>query len=169
MRTAVYPGSFDPLTNGHLDVIKRAQSFFDKLYVLVAKSFDKKPLFSIEERIKLIQDSISSFNENIEVVEWSGLTVDFAKKHEAGCIIRGVRSSVDFRMEQTLANINYELSPDCETLLLCCRPEFRDVSSRLVKEIAMYDERSRNLDKFVPVNVQKALLEKMKKIRNDEK
>lgn len=169
MEAAVYPGSFDPLTNGHLDVIKRAQGFFDTLYVLVAKSFDKKSLFSAEERLKLIKESVSEFDEKIKVVEWSGLTVDFAKEHDVKYIVRGVRSSVDFRMEQTLANINHELYPGCETLLLCCRPEFRDVSSRLVKEIAMYDGKTRSLDKFVPANVQKALTERMKEIRDGKK
>lgn len=160
MKTAVYPGSFDPLTNGHLDVIVRAQDFFDKLFVLVAKSFDKNPLFTSEERVEMIKASLKSYGDSIEVVEWSGLTVDFVKEYKVDCIVRGVRSSMDFRMEQSLANINRELLADCETLLLCCRPEFRDVSSRLVKEIAGHQG---DVSKFVPEHVRKALVAKMKK------
>jgi pantetheine-phosphate adenylyltransferase len=154
MKTAVYPGSFDPITNGHLDVVERAQSFFDKLYILVAHSFDKTPLFTTKERIKLIEESTAKYTGKIEIVSWTGLTVDFLKKNNVDCIVRGVRSSVDFRAEQTLANVNYELYPDCETLLLCSRPSFRDVSSRLVKEIAHHGG---GIEKFVPSNVSKAL------------
>ena len=159
MKTAVYPGSFDPITNGHLDVIERAQSFFDKLYILTAHSFDKSPLFSIEERLGLIEKSTAPFKSKVEVVTWSGLTVDFVKEHKVDCIVRGVRSSVDFRAEQTLANVNHELYSDCETLLLCCRPAYRDLSSRLVKEIAHHGG---NIDKFVPEHVSQALKFKFK-------
>lgn len=147
MKTAVYPGSFDPVTFGHLDVIKRAQNFFDKLYILVAVSFEKKPLFNAEERALMLKDLV---NENVEVIIWDGLTADFVKEKNVDCIIRGVRSSVDFRMEQTLANVNLELNEKCETLLFCCRPEYRDVSSRLVKEIASHGG---SVEKFVPENV----------------
>jgi pantetheine-phosphate adenylyltransferase len=157
MKTAVYPGSFDPITNGHLDIVGRAHKFFDKLYVLVARSYDKTGLFTVEERLELIKESVASFSGKIEIVEWSGLTTDFVKQNDVSCIIRGVRSSVDFRTEQTLANINHELYESCETLLLCCRPEYRDVSSRLVKEIAMHNGK---LNKFVPNHVAEALIKK---------
>jgi len=154
MKTAVYPGSFDPITNGHLDVVERAQSFFDKLYILVAHSFDKSPLFTTEERIELIKKSTQVFSDRIEIVSWSGLTVDFVKKNKIDCIIRGVRSTVDFRTERTLANVNYELYSECETILFCCRPVYRDLSSRMVKEIAHHGG---EIGKFVPVHVAKAL------------
>lgn len=160
MRTAVYPGSFDPLTLGHLDIIDRAQVFFDKVYILVAKSFDKKPLFSVEERSEMVKIAVEKFGDQVEVVEWGGLTVDFMKEYKVSTIVRGVRSSVDFRMEQTLANVNNELFSDCETMLLCCRPQFRDLSSRLVKEIAMHGG---ELSKFVPAHVEKAIKEKINK------
>lgn len=159
MKTAVYPGSFDPVTNGHLDIIERAQNFFDKLYILTAYSYDKSSLFTVEERLELIKKSVNDFSDKIEVVSWSGLTVDFVKEYKIDFMVRGVRSSVDFRAEQTLANVNYNLHEDCETLLLCCRPNFRDVSSRLVKEIAHHNGA---LDKFVPKHVAKALRSKYK-------
>ncbi|MGH1467758.1 MAG: pantetheine-phosphate adenylyltransferase [Bdellovibrionales bacterium] len=170
MKFAVYPGSFDPLTKGHIDIIERAQGFFDKLYILVAKSFDKKPIFTVEERVALIRESVAqmdfTFKDKIEVIEWSGLTVDFAKEHDVSCIVRGVRSSVDFQMEQTLANVNHELFPGCETLLLCCRPQFRDLSSRLVKEIAQHKG---SISKFVPEHVEKALALRIEELRSDRK
>lgn len=147
MKTAVYPGSFDPVTFGHLDVIQRAQNFFDKLYILVAVSFDKKPLFTAEERAELLKEHV---DENVEIIIWDGLTANFVRDRNVDCIIRGVRSSVDFRMEQTLANVNLELNDKCETLLFCCRPKYRDVSSRLVKEIASHGG---SVNKFVPKNV----------------
>jgi len=157
MKTAVYPGSFDPITKGHLDVVERAQSFFDKLYILVAHSFDKSPLFTQQERLELIQQTTSGFKGPIEIVSWSGLTVDFVKQNQIDCVIRGVRSSSDFRAEQTLANVNYELYSGCETLLLCCRPEYRYLSSRLVKEIASHGG---DISKFVSPCVAEALQKK---------
>lgn len=158
MKTAVYPGSFDPLTLGHLDIIDRAQVFFDKVYILVAKSFDKKPMFSSEERSEMMRQAVEKFGDHVEVIEWGGLTVDFMKEYKVQNIVRGVRSSVDFRMEQTLANVNTELFSDCETVLLCCRPQFRDLSSRLVKEIAVHEG---ELSKFVPPHVEKAIKQKI--------
>jgi len=158
MKTAVYPGSFDPPTKGHVDVIERASRFFDHLYVLVAESFDKNPVFSAEERKKMLEKSLpKSTASKIEVVIWEGLTVNFLKERKVDGIIRGVRSTVDFRDEQTLANINSKLYDDCETLLFCCRPEYRDVSSRIVKEVAKHGG---DLDEFVPDYVKQKLLER---------
>ena len=159
MKTAVYPGSFDPLTNGHLDVIERAQSFFDKLYILVAHSIDKSPLFTTDERLEMIKSATKPFQGKVEVKAWSGLTVDFVEENNIRAIIRGVRSSEDFRAEQTLANVNYTLRPECETLLFCCRPEYKDISSRLVKEIAYHGG---GVEKFVPEHISAALTSKFK-------
>lgn len=160
MKSAVYPGSFDPPTNGHLDIILRAEKFFDKLYILVAKSYEKSSLFSAEERVSLLKEVLGSKSEKVEILFWSGLTVDFVKKFEVDCIVRGVRSSVDFRAEQTLANVNHKLYKGCETLLFCCLPEYRDVSSRMVKEIATYGG---VLDAFVPKSIEEALKNKLRK------
>jgi pantetheine-phosphate adenylyltransferase len=158
MKTAVYPGSFDPPTKGHIDVIERAARFFDHLYVLVAESYDKNPMFLAEERKKMLETALpESVLSKVEVVVWSGLTVNFVKEKEVDGIIRGVRSTVDFRDEQTLANINSKLYKNCETLLFCCRPEYRDVSSRIVKEVAKHGGA---LDEFVPDYVKQKLLEK---------
>jgi len=160
MKTAVYPGSFDPPTRGHLDVINRAGQFFDHLYVLVAESFNKNTMFSAEERKLMLETSLSDTKgSKIEVVIWSGLTVNFLKEKKADGIIRGVRSAVDFRDEQTLANINSKLYKNCETLLFCCRPEYRDVSSSIVKEVAKHGG---ELDEFVTPFIKEKLLEKYK-------
>ena len=156
MKTAVYPGSFDPPTKGHIDVIERAARFFDHLYVLVAESYDKNPMFSAEERKKMLQEALPPSSSKIEIIIWEGLTVNFVKERGVDGIIRGVRSTVDFRDEQTLANINSKLYKNCETLLFCCRPEYRDVSSRIVKEVAKHGG---DLDEFVPNYVKQKLLE----------
>lgn len=160
MKSAVYPGSFDPPTKGHIDVIERAGRFFDHLYVLVAESFNKNTMFSAEDRKLMLENALPDRVESkIEVIVWSGLTVNFLKEHNVDGIIRGVRSTVDFRDEQTLANINSKLYKNCETLLFCCRPEYRDVSSSIVKEVAKHGG---NLDEFVTPFVKAKLLEKYK-------
>ncbi len=170
MKRAVYPGSFDPLTNGHIDIIERAHRFFDKLYILVAQPFNKNLIFTVKERVKLIQETVAKLDlldkNKVDVIGWPGLTIDFVKEYKVNCIVRGARSSVDFRAEQALANVNYEMFSDCETLLLCCRPQFRDLSSRLVKEIAMYKG---SVLKFVPEHIEDALVLKIKELRGDKK
>ena len=158
MKTAVYPGSFDPPTKGHIDVIERAGQFFDHLYVLVAESHDKDLMFTAEERKAMLEEALQKSTAlQIEVVVWSGLTVNFVKERKVDGIIRGVRSTVDFRDEQALANINSKLYKNCETLLFCCKSEYRDVSSRMVKEVAKYGG---DLDEFVSNYVKQKLLEK---------
>lgn len=166
MKIAVYPGSFDPPTLGHLDVMFRAEKFFDKLYILVGKSYDKNPLFDFEERIEMLKSCLETTEPKFEVVSWSGLTIDFMKKYEVDCIVRGVRSSVDFRAEQTIANVNSELYESCETMLFCCRPEFRDLSSRIVKEVASH---SGDISKFVTPLVEKKIKEKILKLKASSK
>jgi pantetheine-phosphate adenylyltransferase len=134
---AVYPGCFDPVTKGHIDVIKRASRICDHVVVLISSSFEKPSFFTIEERINLLKDAVKDI-KNVSVDSWDGLTVSYLKDNNTNIIIRGVRSTMDFRQEQTLANINLEIDSNVETLLFCCRPEFRDVSSRTIKEMAHF-------------------------------
>lgn len=134
---AVYPGCFDPVTKGHIDIIKRASKICSELTILVSSSYAKKSFFQLEERLELLNEAVKDLPK-VRVDSWDGLTVNYLKKNDAKLIVRGVRSSLDFRQEQTLANINLEIDKDIETVLFCCRPEFRDVSSSTVKEMAFY-------------------------------
>src|SRR6188768_2005990 len=120
MTTAIYPGSFDPITFGHLDVMERAAKLFDKLIVAVAHNDEKKPLFSADERMRLIRESINS-RPNIEVVSFGGLLVDFAQKSGATAVVRGLRAVTDFEYEFQMALMNKTLSPDLETVFLTSR------------------------------------------------
>jgi pantetheine-phosphate adenylyltransferase len=133
-KIAVYPGSFDPITNGHIDIINRVSKIFDHVIVLVANSSDKKYLFSSEERAEFVRNSIQV--KNVEVAVHSGLTTEFMKTKKAQVIIRGLRAVADFEYEGTLANMNHRLAPDIETFMIFSRPEYYYISSRGVKEMA---------------------------------
>lgn len=133
-KIAVYPGSFDPITNGHIDIINRVSKIFDHVIVLVANSSDKKYLFSSEERAEFVRNSIQV--KNVEVAVHSGLTTEFMKANKAQVIIRGLRAVADFEYEGTLANMNHRLAPDIETFMIFSRPELYYISSRGVKEMA---------------------------------
>lgn len=157
----VYPGCFDPVTKGHLDIIHRVSRIFDEVIVLISASYEKSAFFSLEERKHLLETSVKSF-KNVKVDVWEGLTVNYLKKQNTNIIIRGVRSSVDFRQEQTLANINLEIDSNVETLLFCCRPEFRDVSSRTIKEMAFFGA---PFEKFVTPETATFIHEKLKGLK----
>lgn len=146
MKTAIYPGSFDPLTNGHMDIIDRASKIFDKLIVLVANNSHKSPMFLPEIRKKMIEKSTSKYN-NIEVFCYDGLLVDFAKTIDKSVIIKGVRSSLDFEREFQMAFINRELDKSIETFLMVTSPKVQYISSSLVKEIYNYNG---NISQMVP-------------------
>lgn len=156
-KIAVYPGSFDPITNGHLDIIERVSDHFDQVIILVTSSSQKSSLFTIEERIRLIEKSIKR-NKKIKVDQFDGLTVDYMKKAKAKVILRGLRAVVDFEYELTLASMNKRLSPKIETMLVFASPELYYVSSRGVKEIAMNRGK---LTGLVPSHVEKALKERL--------
>ena len=145
MTIAIFPGSFDPITNGHLDLIERAITMFDRVEVAVLINAAKKPLFSIEERLTLIRDCISS--EKVEVLSFEGLLVDFAKERGAGVIVRGLRAVSDFEYELQMAMMNRELAPDLETVFLMPQNVYSYLSSRLVKEVASLGG---DISKFVP-------------------
>jgi pantetheine-phosphate adenylyltransferase len=136
-KTAVYPGSFDPLTNGHLDIIARARRLCDRLILAVLVNDEKKPLFTVEERIAMICDNVASDGgAPVEVLEFSGLLVDFTQRVGARMIVRGLRAVSDFEYEFQMALMNRRLAPAVETVFLMAKEEYSYVSSRLVKEVA---------------------------------
>jgi pantetheine-phosphate adenylyltransferase len=134
-KVAVYPGSFDPITLGHVDIIQRLSLVFDKVIVLVAKSSVKSGLFTPEERKSLIEQTLKGF-KNVEVDIFEGLTVEYLKKVKAQVIVRGLRAVVDFEYEMTMACMNKKLEPQFETMLMFAAPEYYYISSRGVKEVA---------------------------------
>ena len=135
MQRAVYPGTFDPMTMGHVDLVKRASKLFDSVIIAIASSDSKKPMFSLEERIE-IGNQIFADDPKVEVVGFSGLLVNFAKENDANILIRGLRVVADFEYEFQLANMNRAMSPDIESVFLTPKEEYSYISSSLVKEIA---------------------------------
>lgn len=156
MRLAIYPGSFDPITNGHLDIIGRASRIFDRLVVAVAHNSAKRGLFSVEERVQLIRESVQSI-DNVEVATFEGLLIDYASASGALAIVRGLRAVTDFDYEYAMHQMNSEMSPEIETMFLVASKEFSYLSSTIVKEFARY---GRPVDNFTPPAVSEALLKK---------
>ena len=156
MRTAIYPGSFDPITNGHLDLMRRALNIFEKLVVAIADNPEKEYLFTAPEREKMVQESLKGM-ERIEVLIFSGLLADLAKQTNAVSIIRGLRAISDFEFEFQMALMNRNLAPGTETLFLVPSERFTYLSSSLIKDIARFDGK---IDEFVPKVVGKALKKK---------
>lgn len=152
-KIVLYPGTFDPITNGHLDLIERASNLFDKVIVAVARSAGKNPLFSVEERVALVEEVVQH-KANIEVCGFSGLLVDLAKQKNANVFLRGLRAVSDFEYEFQLANMNRRLAPDVESLFLTPDEKYSFISSTLVREIAALGG---DVNQFVPLAVQKAL------------
>lgn len=137
-RVAVYPGTFDPVTYGHIDIIKRAANIFDKLIVSVAKNVHKNPVLSIEERVDLLKKIVDSLNiENVEIDSFDGLLVDYLKRRGIKIIIRGLRVVTDFDYEFAYASMNQKLCPDIETVFLMTNEKYSFISSTLIKEVAM--------------------------------
>jgi len=158
MKTIVYPGTFDPITNGHIDLIERASRLFDKVIVGIASSERKGPLFGVDERIQLASDALSHIS-NIEVRGFDYLLVNFVKDCNADAIMRGLRAVSDFEYEFQLANMNRALSPDLESVFLTPAERFSYISSSLVREISSLDG---DVSKFVPANVAEALAKKFR-------
>jgi pantetheine-phosphate adenylyltransferase len=153
MRRAIYPGSFDPVTNGHLDVIGRALKLFDEVVVAVAHNDEKQPLFSLEERLNLLHETAGKI-DNVRIAEFNGLLVDFARAKSAGAVIRGLRAISDFEFEFQMALMNRKLEAAVETIFLMPKEEYTYLSSRIVKEIARLGG---DVSSFVPACVVKAL------------
>lgn len=156
--TVVFPGTFDPITNGHLDLIQRAAKMFSHVIVAVAQNSRKKPNFELTERVSLAQQALSNF-KNVEVKGFAILLADFAKEVKAKGIIRGLRAVSDFEYEFQLANMNRHLAPEVETLFLTPAEKYSFISSSLVNEIASLGG---DIADFVPVNVRQALENKFR-------
>lgn len=160
-RVAVCPGSFDPVTLGHLDIITRAAKVFDELYVVVLNNSSKKPLFSVEERIGLIE-KVTKGIANVKVDSFQGLLVDYAESVNADAIIRGLRAVSDFEYEMQITSMNRVLSDKIETFFIMTNNQYSFLSSSIVKEVAKYDGK---ISELVPPEVEEALL---KKFQNEE-
>jgi pantetheine-phosphate adenylyltransferase len=133
--TAIYPGSFDPVTNGHLDLISRAASIFERLVVAVTTNVEKDPLFSVKERVELIETATFE-HKNVEVQMFDGLLMDFARAKKAGVIVRGIRAVSDYEYELQMASMNRKIEPQIETIFMLPAEAYSYLSSRLVKELA---------------------------------
>ncbi len=158
MRIAVYPGSFDPITNGHRDIIERASRVFDKVVVGVLRNKSKKPKFTAEERVSFIQ-LVTGHLDNVEVAAFDGLLVDFAKAHGASVIIKGLRTVNDFEYEFQMALLNKALDSECETMFMMTNSQYSYISSSMVNELAGYKG---DLSGLVPAEIIEYIKEKYK-------
>ncbi len=153
----LYPGTFDPITNGHLDIVTRAAKMFDQVVLAIAASPGKNPLFSLEERIALASEATAGLG-NVTVVGFSDLLANFARQQQATVLIRGLRAVADFEYEQQLARMNRHLQPEMESVFLLPAEQYSFISSSLVKEVARYGG---DIQTFLPPNVHQALLAKI--------
>lgn len=153
MGTAIYPGTFDPVTNGHLDILRRACRIFDSVIVGVAENRAKQPLFSTAERVRLIEENLGDLPAR--VVAFDGLVVDFARAQKARVLIRGLRAVSDFEFEFQMTQMNRDLAPDIETIFLMPGDRYFFTSSTIMKQVARHD--AERVGKFVPDNVAEAL------------
>ena len=158
MKIGIYPGSFDPITKGHLDIIERASRVVDKLVIGVLDNSEKKPMFTADERVQLIKEAVASL-DNVNVEAFHGLTVDFAEKHGAKILVRGLRAVTDFEYELQIAQTNHKINPKLDTIFFTTSVEYSYLSSSIVKEIAKYNG---DIEPLVPSNLCKAIYDKYK-------
>ena len=152
-RVAIYPGSFDPPTNGHLDIVERSSRLFDRIVVGVGRNLAKKTVFDADQRVALMKEACKKW-PNVTVEAFDGLQVEFAKKSGASFVIRGIRALSDFEFEFEMGNMNRRLAPDIEMVFLMTAPEYLFVSASRVKELVAFGA---SVDKYVPANVARAL------------
>ena len=158
MHKAVYPGSFDPPTNGHIDIIGRASKIFPKVIVAITHNYNKNHMFTLEERLSMMKESVSAM-KNVKVSSFSGLLVDYLNKIDSFCIVRGLRALSDFEYEFQMALMNRKLKKDVETIFLMPDQEYTFLSSSMVREIASLGGQFKN---FVPKSVYKKIMSKRK-------
>jgi len=156
-KTAIYPGTFDPITHGHINVIRRSAELFDRVVVAVARSAGKNPFFDMQQRVELAKIALVEYS-NVEVIDFEGLLVDLAEQQQATIIVRGVRSIADFEYEAQMAGMNRQMMPKLETIFLTTHSEWADLSSTLVRDIARHGG---DVSKFVPATIKQAILEKL--------
>jgi len=159
MRVAIYPGSFDPLTLGHVDIIERGSALFDSIIVAVLRNAEKSPLFTVDERLEMIRETFRE-RGNVEADSFSGLLVDYASSRKATTIVRGIRAISDFEYEFQMALMNRRLAPAIETVFMMPAEEYSYVSSKLVKEVASLGG---SVSGLVPGDVEKKLLERVRR------
>jgi len=157
LKVCVYPGSFDPITYGHLDIIERASKIFDKLIVAAVCNPSKKSAFTLEERVELIKECTKNF-DNVEVDHFSGLLIDYLRQKSASVVIKGLRVLTDFEYEFQMALLNKNLDPDIETVFMMTNNKFSYISSSMVKEIAILGA---NIEEFVPSIIKQKVLDKL--------
>ena len=157
MKRAVYTGSFDPITNGHMDIIRRASEIFDVLIVSVLNNKEKTPLFSVEERVKILEEATKDL-PNVRIDSFSGLLADYAQEKDLHVIVRGLRAITDFEYELQMAQTNRIMSPDLDTLFLTTSLEYAYLSSTTVKEVAAFGG---DISAFVPLYVEEKIRERM--------
>ena len=165
MRTAIYPGSFDPVTCGHLDIIKRAAKLFDKLIVLVSVNPTKSSCFTPEERVNFVE-RVTGDIPNIEVDSYDGLLIDYFNQRKADVIVKGLRAMSDFEYEFQMALVNKDLCYNAETIFLCADVVGTFLSSSMVKQIALFDG---DISSYVPLEIEKDIMKGVKRLRKTEK
>lgn len=160
MRIGLYPGTFDPVTNGHLDIIGRAVKLVDKLVIGVAQNDAKGPLFTTQERVEMLRNEVARFGDRVEVRPFSSLLMHFAEELNANCIVRGLRAVADFEYEFQMTAMNQRLNSEIETVFLMADPRHQAIASRLVKEIAKLGG---DIESFVSPTIAAAVLDKVHK------
>jgi pantetheine-phosphate adenylyltransferase len=159
MRIGLYPGTFDPITNGHMDIIGRAVKLVDRLVIGVARNDDKGPLFTTDQRVEMVRDEVAAFGDKVEVRAFSSLLMHFAEELDATVIVRGLRAVADFEYEFQMTAMNQRLNADIETVFLMADPRHQAIASRLVKEIARLDG---DIGSFVSPAVKAAVMDRVK-------